>query len=52
MPGTRHPEAPSRDSTYTPPTKRRRKITAAELDSVVKVWNFSPHKDSMGGSVV
>ena len=48
-------KTPSRDfimPTYTPPTKRRRRTTAAELDSIVQVLNFSPHKDSMGGSVV
>ena len=38
--------------TYTPPTKRRRRTTATELDWIVQVLNFSPHKDSMGGSVV
>ena len=48
-------KTPSRDyimPTYTPPTKRRRRTTAAELDSIVQVLNFSPHKDNMGGSVV
>ena len=48
-------KAPSRDfimPTYTPPTKRQRRTTVAELDSIVQVLNFSPYKDSMGGSVV
>ena len=47
-------KTPSRDftvATYTPPTKRRCRNTAAELDSVVQVLNFPPHKDGMGGSV-
>ena len=38
--------------TYTPPTKRQRRTTVAELDSIVQALNFSPYKDSMGGSVV
>ena len=33
-------------------TKRQRKTTVAELGSIVQVLNFSPYKDSMGGSVV
>ena len=48
-------KTPSRDfimPTYTPPTKRQRRTTVAELDSIVQVLNFSPYKDSMGGSVV
>ena len=38
---------PSRDFTatiHTPPIKRQRRNTGAELDSVVQVLNFSPHK--------
>ena len=34
-----------------PPTPQRR-TTVAELGSIVQVLNFSPYKDSMGGSVV
>ena len=48
-------KTPSRDftmPTYTPPTKRQRRSTVAELDSIVQVLNFSPYKDNMGGSVV
>ena len=48
-------KTPSRDFTmltYTPPTKRLRRSTVAELDSIVQVLNFSPYKDNMGGSVV
>ena len=48
-------KTPSRDfimPTYTPPTKRQRRTTVAELDSIVQALNFSPYKDSMGGSVV
>ena len=48
-------KTPSRDfimPTYTPPTKRQRRTTVAELGSIVQVLNFSPYKDSMGGSVV
>ena len=33
-------------ATYTPPIKRRRKNIDAELDSVVQVLNFPPHKDA------
>ena len=36
---------------HPPSTKRQRKDTASELDSVVQVLNFSPYKDSKGGSV-
>ena len=42
-------KTPSRDftvATHTPPIKRRRRSTDAELDSVVQVLNFSPHKDA------
>ena len=41
-------KTPSRDfnAAYTPPIKRRRRNTDAELDSVVQVLNFSPHKDA------
>ena len=38
---------PSRDFTatiHTPPIKRQRRNSGAELDSVVQVLNFSPHK--------
>ena len=48
-------KTPSRDfimPTYTPPTKRQRRTTVAELNSIVQVLSFSPYKDSMGGSVV
>ena len=36
---------------HPPSTKRQRRDTATELDSVVQVLNFSPYKDSKGGSV-
>ena len=48
-------KTPSRDfimPTYTPPTKRQRRTTVADLDPIVQIFNFSPYKDSMGGSVV